>query len=399
MAERLLKIYEDIVNIRQYLIKKGKSRYKSSVTPVKLEEAKKLLEESGLLFSTLSLSKDELEVKLVTETYSKIHSFYEEITILCKPPTRKTDKMEFDLKTACSLIPVLDDKENTTKRLIDAVEMYADMLDAAGQALLITFVLKGRLSENAKLRVNATYANVKDMLTDFRKNLLSTKSFMAIQDQIQSINQGFKSIDEYGSQLEKLLTELNISQADGDAAKIQVLKPINEKMVVKKFAGGLKNEKVSTIITARNYTTLKDAIQAAKDESKASTSRQPEIMKMTSTRGTYYNNRTYYRGQGRAQAPRAQGHYSNNTSRGRFQHNNGNYRNNSPRYQNHSRPFQYTSRGRGQYNQRGYFRRGGQSFRNNNLYTIPPNDSTQMNATENSGQIRNERQNQFFRDE
>uniref|UniRef100_A0A2A4JH67 Uncharacterized protein n=1 Tax=Heliothis virescens TaxID=7102 RepID=A0A2A4JH67_HELVI len=37
--------------------------------------------------------------------------------------------MDFDLKVACSLIPVMDGVEATTKRLIDSVEMYAGMLD------------------------------------------------------------------------------------------------------------------------------------------------------------------------------------------------------------------------------------------------------------------------------
>lgn len=410
MAESLLGNYEKLIEIRRYLIKKGQGRYGSSVTLVKLQEAEKLFKDSEILFSTVSGSKDQSEIELVTETFSKISSLFTEILILCKTPERKldtkaveqkSDKMEFDLKTACGLIPVLDDKENTTKRLIDAVEMYADMLNSAGQLLLIKFVLKGRLSENAKLRVNTDYPTVKDMLQDLKKKLLTTKSFTAIQGQIQSLNQGFRSIDEYGSQLEKLLTELNISQADGDASKIDVLKPINEKMAVKKFADGLKDEKVSTIITARNYSSLKDAIQAAKDESKSSTSRQAEVMKMTPARGKYYNNRTYFRGQARGQFPRAQGHFANNSNRGRFQDNRNDYRNNAPRYQGRSRSFYYNSRGRGQYQRRGYARRGGQgSYTNNNLFTIPPNVNAQMNASENySEQGRDERANQFFRDE
>lgn len=356
-----------------------------------------MFKDSELIFADISVSKNTSEVEVVTEIYSKLSVLFTEISKLCKALEQKPFKMEFDLKTACSLIPVLDDKENTTKRLIDAVEMYADMLNSDGQALLIKFVLKGRLSENAKLRVNTNYTTVKDMLQDFRRQLLTTKSFTAIQEQIQSLNQGFRSIDEYGSQLEKLLTELNISQAEGDVSKINVLKPINEKMVVKKFAGGLKNEKVSTIITARNYSSLKDAIQAAKDESKSSTSRPAEVMKMTSTRGTFYNNHSYFRGQGRGQFPRAQGHYAN-TNRGKYENNYNNYRNNTSRYQGYSRPFQFTSRGRGQHNRRGYNRRGGQGFHNNgNLFIIPQND--QVNASENSEKGRNERVDQFFRDE
>ncbi|KPJ21236.1 hypothetical protein RR48_00945 [Papilio machaon] len=41
--------------------------------------------------------------------------------------------MEFDLKTACGFIPILDGKEDTVKQLIDAVEMYSEMLSEGDQ--------------------------------------------------------------------------------------------------------------------------------------------------------------------------------------------------------------------------------------------------------------------------
>lgn len=400
MADLILQNYEKLREIRQYLIKKGQSRYKCAVTPTKLSEARELYRESESIFSNVSFSKNKSDIEVITEAYSKIKLLFKEVSVLCE---QKSVKMEFELKTACSLIPVLDDKEPTTKRLIDAVEMYSEMLNTEGQVLLIKFVLKGRLSENAKLRVNTNYTTVKDMLQDFRRKLLTAKSFTAIQEQIQASNQGFRSIDDYGAQLEKLLTELNISQADGDVSKIEVLKPINEKMVIKKFADGLKNEKVSTIVTARNYSSLKDAIQAAKDECKSSVSRPAEVMKMTSARGTYNNNRSYYRGQTRGRRPRAQEYYPGNSYRDRYnQGNYNNYRNNAPRYQGNSRPFQYTPRGRGHYNRRGYARRGGNNLHNNgNIFTIPQNTNTQNNqASDNSEQNkRNEKVDQFFRNE
>lgn len=119
-------------------------------------------------------------------------------------------------------------------------------------------------------------------------------------------------------------------------------------------------------------------------------------MKITSTRGTYFNNRSYFRGQGRGQLPRAQGHHTSNNNRGRYQNNYNNYRNNAQRYQGYSRPFQYTPRGRGQYNHRGYTRRGGHNF-HNNLFTIPQNANAQVSNSEQSNC--NERVDQFFRNE
>ncbi|XP_063359879.1 uncharacterized protein LOC134649092 [Cydia amplana] len=190
--------------------------------------------------------------------------------------------MEFDLKSACSLIPLMDGTEETTKRLIDAVDMYSGMLNETGKKSLITFVLKGRLSESAKLRMSATYTTVEQLIRDLRNSLLPKKSFTAIHSRLQNISQGWRSIDQYGSEIEKLFSELTITQAEGNSASYDVLKPLNEKMCIKKFTDGLKDPRLSTIIAARNFSSLKDAIQAAQDEnvSRPTTSSQSEVMEV-----------------------------------------------------------------------------------------------------------------------
>lgn len=400
MADDLIELYEELLQIRKYLIKKGQSRYKGSVSSDKLQEAEILLNKSKTLFFSLSDISKESEIELINATYKKICALFQEISKLCNVSSveLKSETMEFDMKTACMLIPILDDKENTTKRLIDAVEMYADMLSDVGQQLLIKFILKGRLSENAKLRVADTYSTISDMIKDFRNKLLIKKSFTAVQNQIQSLNQGYRTIEEYGSELERLLTDLNISQAEGDTAKCAILKPINEKMAVKKFTDGLKSERLSTIIAARNYIFLKDAIQAAKDESppSSSSSRPAEVMEMTSTfRG---RNNYYFRKPSRQNRGHSRQNFQKN-NRGNFQNNFNNYGYHSNRYQGHSRPFRYAPRGRGQHNRQGYYynRRGGQGFYK---VTIPPQSDNTQTRTTNSLEQKPDKigNNQFFRD-
>lgn len=46
----------------------------------------------------------------------------------------------------------------------------------------------------------------------------------------------------------------------------KVLKPINVKNAIKKFADRLKSQKRSTIIASTNFASLKDSIRAAQDE-------------------------------------------------------------------------------------------------------------------------------------
>lgn len=53
--------------------------------------------------------------------------------------------------------------------------MNANMHNDVGQQLLIKFILKGRLSENAKLRVAGTYSTISDMIKDFKIKLFSIK--------------------------------------------------------------------------------------------------------------------------------------------------------------------------------------------------------------------------------
>lgn len=173
---------------------------------------------------------------------------------------------KFNLKTAVSLLPILEGTESTLKRLIDGIEMYSSLLDSAGQSLLIKFVLKTRLSESAKLRLLSTYTSVDDLVKDMRKHLMTKKSFTSLHSQLIKCSQNSKNIDSFGRELEELFTDLTISQADGNSQNYEVLLPLNEKLAIKRFCDGLSDRRLGTIIAARNYSSLKDAIQAARDE-------------------------------------------------------------------------------------------------------------------------------------
>ncbi|XP_045541509.1 uncharacterized protein LOC106718281 [Papilio machaon] len=69
-----------------------------------------------------------------------------------------------------------------------------------------------------------------------------------------------------GSNNAELFVGLTIAQSDGNPKSCEILRPINEKLAIKKFADGLRNRRLSTIISARDYSELKDAVRAAEDE-------------------------------------------------------------------------------------------------------------------------------------
>ncbi|KAH9640914.1 hypothetical protein HF086_015609 [Spodoptera exigua] len=305
MCDVLEQNYVLLVEIRSYLVKKGQSRYKEK-------------------------NKD-INLTATIELYERIKQKYEEINKLCiAPVTVELGKMDFDLKVACSLIPVMDGIEATTKRLIDSVEMYAGMLD-----------------EPEYSKFNRRFEEIS----------FTQKSYMAIQTQLHNIQQGSKSIEDYGSEVEKLFTELTITQAEGKSDAFAILKPINESFAIKRFSDGLRSSKLSTIISARGFSSLKDAIQAAKDENCTSFQPTGNILHASEHGQGSHNIR---RSQG-FQRGTLRGQYINNYSRGHYNRNNnfnrgqgfrgnfrGNYRSsfNSQRGSRGSRYFRNRGRGR-----------------------------------------------------
>lgn len=314
MAEKLQEYYNQLLDIRKYLIKIGPQRREGAISSKKYEEANLIL----LSFNT-ELSDIQTKIKIFSQSeLSVINKFTDqirklsvEIKNLCNLPVM-TDKMEsFSLKTAVALLPVMDDKENVTKQLISAIELYSSLLDDKSQSILIQFILKTRLSQNAKLRLAQNYSSVKLLVDDMNKYLISKKSFTALQERLMRCTQNQRDIEDYGKQIENLFVDLTISQADGDPQKYDVIKPLNEKMAIKRFATGLRNSNLSTIISARNYESLKDAIRGAVDEQ---TSIRPEdsIMKLTNRQLT--PKKTSYSSQGRC----FQGRGVYNNQRGQF---------------------------------------------------------------------------------
>lgn len=249
---------------------------------------------------------------------------------------------------------------------------------------MIKFVLKSRLSQQAKLRLQDDYTTVDSLISDMNKELLPKKGATAIQNKLQKIRQNEMSISDYGKQITELFVDLTISQANGNSECYNILKPINEKQAIKQFSDGLRNRRLSTIISARNYNSLKDAIQAAQDE-ETSSSAAGEVLGMYK-RHFFYNR-----------------HFGNNP---RFLRTSRNYRVSSYRGHNrpqgHSQPSsstwqQSTSRGRGHLtrgyprNNRGTFYnyRGNRGIRRNTVNVINENQNSSLDEP---------RLDKFFRD-
>ncbi|KAL0860129.1 hypothetical protein ABMA27_010436 [Loxostege sticticalis] len=221
---------------------------------------------------------------------------------------------EFDLKIAISLLPAMTGQEKVTKQLIDSILLYKSMISTSAENQLIQFVLKTRLSESAKLRLKTNYSSVEALVSDIRKYLLPKKSPESIQSQLYQAKQGRRSIENFGSELEELFVNLTLAQADEDQSKFEVLRPINEKAAIKRFADGLSDPRLSTIIASRQFTSLPEAIRTAINEQVSSSQCREQAMHFSPVGRSYTNGN---RGKNYFQRPKY-----NNSSRPNYYRNN-----------------------------------------------------------------------------
>lgn len=350
----------------------------------KLDKIKNELTDLKLQFQGLPQEQRDSSIKDVKEYVTNINKYIELIDSSLKsrlelPRTEQTESLldkgktssndsdsdcseeeikmgeKFDLKTATSLLPIMDGTEIVTKQLIEAIRLYGEMLDADGKKLLINYVLKTRISESAKIRLNKTYTSYENLVQDLQSYFISKKSAASLSVQLNNSRQHGKSIEDFGRTIEELLIDLTISQADGNDDSIPILRNVNEKLAINAFANGLQSNDLRTIIKARNYSKLGDAIRGAKDEVLARNDSQPVFH--FRSRGS--NSRNFSRGSSRFRG-------NINATPSRIQNNSYN-----SRYQNTN---VYRGRARGS---RGNFRSG------NNYHSTRGN--SRLYYTENVG--------------
>lgn len=356
MEKNLETIWSKLKDISDNLRKLGPARRAKYVSNVenKILDAKKLYECYEEIIRNVQIERNTSELNYyIFETlkerielvYNNILSFKnfeyygmaskEESIELKSKLSLTSSKMEsFDIKTAISLIPVMDNTEETIEKIVDGIEMYNEYLGETTQKnLLISFVLKTRLNKSAKLKLKSEYNDVKSLIQDIRNLLLTKKSANSILSQLNNLSQSNMSIREYGDKLSELFVGLTIAQSDGQHKACEILRPINENLAIKRFAEGLRNRRLSTIISARDYSELKDAVRAAEDEELGQPSTSNNIFN-AQRRGNVPAYRSNHRGRnvrmyrGNYFSNRGQ-QYSgnNNNARGNYVSNNYNRRN------------------------------------------------------------------------
>lgn len=230
-----------------------------------------------------------------------------------------TDNMaeSFCLKTAASLLPTMvDGNEDSIKQLIDSIELYKELLNDAGKKFLIQYVLKTKLSQNAKLRLEKTYNTNEELVTDIKSHLLTKHSPTVLSSELHNARQRHQSVEQFGKNIAELMTKLTIAQSDGDDEKAKILTSTNEKVAISSFCNGVNDKDLRIILKSRNYSKLKDAVAGAKDE---------EVMQGPTTSTVFYSRGSQpHRGNFRNSYNTMSRNNYNNMSRNNFRNNNSN---------------------------------------------------------------------------
>lgn len=279
MLLELQSLRDQLNKLKENIVKLGPERRQKEIGRKKLDESSQLVSQAADIVSLLKEQKFKLspsEIQLSNSLVDEINEIHIRIkTLLAFVDTEsqtenKMAKSGFDIKTAIALLPIMTGQEDVTKQLVDGILMYSSLINDESQKTLIDFVIKTRVSSSAKLRLKTSYLSVEALVIDMRKFLLPKKSAESIQSQLYRARQGRRSVEAYGAEIEDLFVNLTISQADGNDSRYDILRPINEKSAIKRFADGLSDPKLSTIISSRQFTSLPEAIRTAIDEQTSS---------------------------------------------------------------------------------------------------------------------------------
>lgn len=397
MAIEIKCVYEKLKQIKENLVKLSYVRRTKSLLQQKLNEAFQLRNEfeaySQIVLEQIENKQIQGKVLDDIQTYCDlIGDLYIQIEEFCSKDyssfqssiqgveSNSSNMANFDFKTAVSLLPVMTGNESVTLSLIDAIELYSPTLNDQGNTMLINFVLKTRLNQSAKLRLSDSYSNCESLISDMRTHLLTKKSSTSIHNELVQIRQNGMSLDQYGSKIEQLFVDLTVSQADGDKNAYKILQPLNEKLAIRSFTDGLKDRQLSVILSARNYTSLKDTIRAAKDEEVSCNRQNTEPSMYFSHRGKHVNrgSRGFYRGN----KGNRSGYQNTSNMRGRTffnsqASNRGQYQHNQPQRGRGNGYRQFRSSFRGRHN--GNNTRNNINFMDNNTNNSPEKTNSNQN--------------------
>ncbi|KAL5275510.1 hypothetical protein ACFFRR_001402 [Megaselia abdita] len=175
--------------------------------------------------------------------------------------------MDFDFSTVFKIIPEFDGEFKNFTNFLNIVEYVCNTLKDDSKPKLLEFVIKTKISEKVRARLIgcATPQTFKEFKDIFSKIVKSNKTSLNIQSDLLRVKQGIRSIVDYSSQIESLVSELNNIQIAQQGIEFQsVIIKLNDEIGLNAFKVGL-NDKLKPIIYAARPATLQEAVSIASE--------------------------------------------------------------------------------------------------------------------------------------
>lgn len=237
--------------------------------------------------------------------------------------------LDFDIKTAGSMIPDFDGNTKQLVDFLDCAKLYNEMLKGTSHAIFLKFLLKVKLKGKAKLAISDTIENFADFEKAMRVRFKPKTTLTRVQHELSSLTQGSKSVSEFATKIEDLvskLTELQIAEK-GDGAR-EIIKSLNDTLALNVLKMG-STDGVKKVLLAAQVKDFSSGVSLAVEaETSLPVFSEPAAQVSTVRRGKFSSHRGSYH---HTSAPRSENrgrgktYYNKNHDRGGHYQNDKNW--------------------------------------------------------------------------
>ena len=228
--------------------------------------------------------------------------------------------MDFEFKTAGSLVPDFDGTSKDLNDFVDCVTYYNGALKATENAKFLDYVLKVKLKGKAKLALTSTPKTLDELCKLLKLRFKPRATVASLQAELSSLQQRDKSVAGFSAHIEDLtkkLTDLQVAEK-GEAAS-DVIKSLNDTLALNVLKMGAKPG-IKQVLLASQVSHFTQGVSVAL-EAECGLPKENSVpgAQVGYMRGSRYQNRRGSNRRGRGGFRRSGGRPAENVSQQPFQ--------------------------------------------------------------------------------
>lgn len=255
-----------------------------------------------ILLERLWLLEQQGEVTEETRTlYEKCRKFLIENLPKEDIETKIKASMNFEIKTANSIIPDFDGDPSKTRDFLDCVKYYYDTLSQDGKASLLLYLTKVKLRGTAKTATLGATSSLTALTKAIKDRFQPKITTASIQRKLAALQQSDKSVEKFASEIEALISQLSELQIEenGEASR-KLVTTLNDTLALNTLKMGA-NAELKKVLLASTAKTFTEAVETALNAESGlatfeGTSAQVNYINKKQWTRRGYRRRQFYRG-------------------------------------------------------------------------------------------------------